>query len=238
MGWGLVAALSLPLGAAIGLHWRLPVWQIAAIMAFGAGTLISSLSYELVAEAYDKGGLDASFLGLTAGALLFFAGDLMIDRRGGRHRKRSKGTQEQDAGTALLLGAILDGIPESIVIGIGIATGGSLGYAFVVAVLISNLPEGLSSATGMRKAGYADRRIMLMWCVVALVSAMAAGLGALAGDAPDHVVAFLEALAGGAILTMLADTMMPEAFDESGHRPWIGLVTVLGFAVGALLNVI
>jgi zinc transporter, ZIP family len=238
MGWGLAAALALPVGAAIGLRWRLRAWQIAAVMAFGAGALISSLTYELVAEAYDKGGLDASFLGLTAGALLFFAGDLAIDRRGGRHRKRSKGMQQEDAGTALLLGAVLDGIPESIVIGISIAAGGSMGYAFVIAVLISNLPEGLSSATGMRKVGYSARRIMIMWFVVAAVSAMAAGLGALMGDAPDHVVAALDALAGGAILTMLADTMMPEAFDEAGHRPWIGLVTVLGFAVGALLGTV
>ncbi len=129
--------------------------------------------------------------------------------------------------------------PKSIVIGISLLEGGSVGLAFVVAVFISNLPEGLSGATGMRKAGHSPRAIFALWAIVCAASALAAGLGyALAGDVPDHAIGVVQAFAAGGILTMLADTMMPEAFDEGGHRPWVGLVTVLGFGLGSWLQVV
>jgi ZIP family zinc transporter len=236
VAWGFVAGSALLIGAGLALLLDIPAQVIALIMAFGSGALIAAVSLELTAEAYDLAGAGAVVGGLVAGALLFFAGDQAIDRHGGRHRKRSGGQQAADGGLAILLGAALDGIPESVVIGIGLVEGGAVGFAFVAAVFISNLPEGLSASTGMKKAGHAPRAIMATWLVVVAVSAVASGLGygALAG-ASEQLVAGLQALAAGAILTMLADTMMPEAFDESGHRPWIGLVTVVGFAAGALL---
>jgi len=236
--WGLVAGAALLIGAGVGLRFTLPQWAIALVMAFGVGALISAVAYELTAEAYERGGSDAVLIGLTLGAGLFFAGDLAIDRRGGRHRKRSGG-QQSEAGGAILLGAVLDGIPESIVIGISLLEGGSVGLAFVAAVFISNLPEGLSGATGMRKAGHSPRAIFALWAIVCAASALAAGLGyALAGDVPDQAIGVVQAFAAGGILTMLADTMMPEAFDEGGHRPWVGLVTVLGFGLGSWLQVV
>jgi ZIP family zinc transporter len=236
--WGLLAGGALLIGAGIGLRFTLPQWVIALVMAFGVGALLSAVTYELTAEAYTSGGTDAVLIGLTLGALAFFAGDLLIDRRGGKHRKRSGG-QQSEAGGAILLGAVLDGIPESIVIGISLLEGGSVGLAFVAAVFISNLPEGLSGATGMRKAGHSPRSILLMWGVVCAASAAAAAVGyAVADDLSANVVGVIQAFAAGGILTMLADTMMPEAFDEGGHRPWIGLVTVLGFATAALLQVV
>jgi zinc transporter, ZIP family len=236
--WGLVAGAALLIGAGVGLRFNLHQWVIALVMAFGVGALISAVAYELTAEAYARGGADSVLIGLTLGAGLFFAGDLAIDRRGGRHRKRSGG-QQSDVGAAILLGAVLDGIPESIVIGISLLEGGAVGLAFVVAVFVSNLPEGLSGATGMRRAGHTPRAILLMWAIVCVASAAAAALGyGVAGDLPDHVVGVVQAFAAGGILTMLADTMMPEAFDEGGHRPWIGLVTVLGFGFGSWLQVV
>ena len=236
--WGMVAGGALLIGAAVGLRFTFPQWAIALVMAFGVGALISAVTYELTAEAYDRGGSAAVLVGLTLGALVFFAGDLAIDRRGGKHRKRSGG-QQSEVGGAIVLGAVLDGIPESIVIGISLLEGGSVGVAFVLAVFISNLPEGLSGATGLRKAGHRPRGILLMWAVVCLASAVSAAFGyQLADQLPDQIVGVVQAFAAGAILTMLADTMMPEAFDESGHRPWIGLVTVLGFATAALLQFI
>jgi len=234
--WGLFAGGALLIGALIGLRFKLPQWAIALVMAFGVGALISALTYELTAEAYERGGSAAVLIGLTLGAVLFFAGDLVIDRRGGKHRKRSAG-QQSGAGGAILLGAVLDGIPESLVIGIGLLEGGAVGLAFVLAVFISNLPEGLSGATGLRRAGHRPERILLMWAVVCAASALAAAAGyALAEDLSDQAIGVFQAFAAGAVLTMLADTMMPEAFDEGGHRPWVGLVTVMGFALGALLQ--
>lgn len=239
VAWGFFAGVALLIGAAVGLRFRLATWVIAMVMAFGAGALIAALSFELTAEAYSGGGLDAVAPGLAAGALLFFAGDWYIDRRGGKHRKRSGGQQSPDAGLAILFGAVLDGLPESAVIGISLVEGGKVGLAFVIAVFLSNLPEGLSASTGMRKAGHSPTAIFGTWLIVALVSALASGVGyAALGDASANAIGSLQALGAGAILTMLADTMMPEAFDESGHRPWIGLVTVLGYALGALLTVV
>ncbi len=234
--WGLFAGGALLVGAALGLRFQAPRWVIALVMAFGVGALISAVTFELTEEAYTRGGTTALLVGLTLGALVFFAGDLVIDRRGGRHRKRSGG-QQSEAGGAILLGAALDGFPESVVIGLSLFEGGGVGLAFVLAVAISNVPEGLSGATGLRKAGHRPGRVLLMWAVVALVSAAAAALGyGLADGLSDGVVAVLQAFAAGAILTMLADTMMPEAFDEGGHRPWVGLATVLGFALAAWLQ--
>jgi ZIP family zinc transporter len=236
--WGMVAGAALLIGAVVGLRFRPRQWVIALVMSFGVGALISAVAYELTAEAYTRGGADAVLVGLTLGAGLFFAGDLAIDRRGGQHRKRSGG-QQSDVGAAILLGAVLDGIPESIVIGISLLEGGAVGLAFVIAVFVSNLPEGLSGATGMRRAGHTPRAILTLWAVVCLASAVAAGLGyAVAGDLPDNVVGIVQAFAAGGILTMLADTMMPEAFDEAGHRPWVGLVTVLGFGLGSWLQIV
>lgn len=236
--WGLVAGAALLIGAGLGLRFSPPQWIIGLVMAFGVGALISAVAYELTADAYERGGADAVILGLTLGSLAFFAGDLAIDRSGGRHRKRSGG-QQSEAGGAILLGAVLDGIPESFVIGISLLEGGAVGLAFVAAVFVSNLPEGLSGATGMRKAGHSARWIMTMWAVVCTASALAATAGYAIGDVvSDQAIGVAQAFAAGGILTMLADTMMPEAFDEGGHRPWVGLVTVLGFAAAWWLQVV
>ena len=234
--WGLVAGVALLIGAGIGLRFSLPQWTIGLVMAFGVGALISAVAYELTAEAYARGGTDAVIVGLTLGALVFFVGDLAIDRRGGRHRKRSGG-QQSEVGGAILLGAVLDGIPESVVIGISLLSGQAVGIAFVAAVAISNLPEAISATTGLRRTGWSPGRVLGLWAAVVIASALAAGAGyALLDSASPAVTGFIEAFAAGAVLTMLADTMMPEAFEEAG--PAVGLATVLGYAIGALLTLV
>lgn len=235
--WGLVAGAALLCGAGLGLNLRFSKREIGLIMAFGAGTLISSLTFELTLEAYNRAGLDAVAAGLPLGALAFFAGDWLIDSWGGEHRKRSSGKQPEGSGAAIMLGAVLDGIPESAVIGISLLAGTGVGVAFVAAVFISNLPEGLSATTGMRKAGHSVRFILGSWAIVVASAGLASALGyGLLGGAPQHVIAATQAFAAGAILTMLADTMMPEAFEDAG--PVVGLVTVLGYATGALLTAV
>ena len=204
-------------------------------MGFGAGVLISALSFDLTREAYSRGGGDAVAVGLLAGGLTFFVGDLTIDRRGGEHRKRSGGQQADGSPSAIVLGALLDGIPESAAIGVTLVEGRGVGVAFVAAVFLSNIPEAASAATGMRKAGRSTRYVFGVWTAVAVTSAIAAAVGYAAfGDASGNVVAVGQAFAAGAILTMLADTMMPEAFEDSG--PLVGLVTVSGFASAFLLS--
>ncbi|MCW2999565.1 MAG: putative integral rane protein [Solirubrobacterales bacterium] len=233
--WGFVGGVALLLGAAAGLSLPVTKRAIGLIMGFGAGVLISALAFELTQEAFDVGGTDAVALGLAGGALTFFAGDRIIDRRGGRHRKRSSGQQAEGNPQAIVLGAVLDGIPESVAIGVSLLGGKGVGVAVVAAVFLSNVPESLAAATGLRAAGHSTRWIMGVWLVVALVSALAAAVGyAALGGASANVIAIIQAFAAGAILTMLADTMMPEAFAEGGDL--VGLVTVLGFAGAFVLS--
>jgi zinc transporter, ZIP family len=233
--WGFVGASSLLLGAVLGLAFRLPTRVIGLVLGFGAGTLISAVAFELTDEAYRLGGADAVTFGLAAGALTYFAGDRQIARRGAKPRMSPMGEQKETTSSALLLGAVLDGIPESAVIGITLLEGGEIGVAVLLAVFISNLPEALSSSTGMRQAGHPPSRILLTWGLVVAVSAIAAALGyGLLDGASGDAVGLIQAFAGGAVLTMLADTMMPEALNRGGRAT--GLLVVLGFALAYLLS--
>jgi len=235
--WGFVGGLALLIGALAGLRLRVSRHVTGLIMAFGAGVLISALAFELTEEAFDLAGADAVAAGLAAGGLAFFAGDWLIDRRGGDQRKHMGGEQAGGSAMAIVLGAVLDGIPESIAIGITLLEGNGVGVPVVAAVFMSNLPESLAAAQGLQKAGHSDRWILGMWALVALAGAVAAALGyGLLGDASPDVVGFIQAFAAGAILVMLADTMMPEAFKYGGKT--VGLVTLLGFAAAFLLSTV
>jgi zinc transporter, ZIP family len=232
--WGAIGASSLLIGAILALLVPIPRTVIGLVLGFGAGTLISALAFELTEEAFQLGGADAVALGLASGAIAYFVGNLIIQRRGGGDRMSS----EREAGgsaTALLLGAVLDGIPESAVIGITLLEGGSVGVAVLAAVFLSNLPEALSSSKGMRQAGQSPRHVLAVWGIVVAISALAAGLGfAVLDGASGNAIGWLQAFAAGAVLTMLVDTMLPEAFDKA--RNWAGLATVLGFALAYLLS--
>ena len=235
----MLAGSALLAGAAIGYLLRVPQKVIASVMAFGAGVLLSAVAFELIAEAHEQAGLTPTILGAVAGAVLYTGCNVLLARRGARHRKRSSGQQpsEQEqggSGSALALGALLDGIPESIVIGTSLLSGG-IGAVTVAAVFISNVPEGLSSAAGMRQASRSRTYVFGLWSGIAVISGLAAVAGyTLLGDAPAAVLAAITALAGGAILAMIADTMIPEAF-ENAHL-LIGLITVAGFLVAFALS--
>jgi ZIP family zinc transporter len=233
--WGAIGASSLLIGAVLGLLAPIPRTVIGLILAFGAGTLISAVSFELTEDAYRLGGADAVAIGLATGALAYFAGDWMIERRGGEARMSSERPSTGGSAAALLLGAVLDGIPESAVIGITLLEGGSVGVAVLAAVFLSNLPEALSSSKGMRQSGQSTGHVIKTWSIVVAVSALSAALGyGLLDGASGNTVGLIEAFAGGAVLTMLADTMFPEAFARA--REWGGLATVLGFALAYLLS--
>jgi ZIP family zinc transporter len=236
--WGLVAASTLIIGAilAIALPWTRRAIGLTA--GFGAGALISAVTLDLTASAFAEAHVAIVVAGLGAGAIAFSAGYWALHRGGAvRHRKRSAGQQAGADPLGIVLGTILDGIPESVVIGISLLAGGGVGLAFLAAVAISNLPEAVSSTTGLRRVGWSTRGIMGLWAIVVALSAVAAGAGyGLGAGAPVEVAAAIEAFAAGAVLTMLADTMMPEAFDEAGAAA--GLATVLGYAIGALLTLV
>ena len=234
--WGLFAASSLVLGGALALLIPIPERVLGWIMAFGAGVLISAVAYELVAEAFETaGGTGSLGLGLAAGALTFFAGDAVIDRMGGDKRKSMTRAPAAGSALAIVLGIVLDGIPESAVIGLGLLEETGVSIAVIAAVFLSNLPEAIAASTGLSAGGWARRSIIGLWVLVALVSGLASLLGFVLFDsAGPSVLAFVLAFAAGAILTMLADTMMPEAFEHGGKL--VGLLTTLGFALAFFLT--
>lgn len=236
--WGFVGGAALLFGALVGLFLPVPVRVVGLVMGFGVGVLISAVAFELTGAAYERSGALPVVLGLSAGALTFYAGDWLIDRRGGENRKDPTGTGAgagSSAATSLVLGALLDGIPESAAIGVSLLGGGSVGIAVVVAVFLSNIPESLAASVGMKRDGRSVGYILRLWTLVVMASTVAAALGyGLLGDAGQTSLAFTETFAAGAVLTMLADTMVPEAAEHAG--PAVGLACVSGFICSFLLS--
>jgi ZIP family zinc transporter len=237
--WGLLAGSALLLGTGIGYYAKIPQRIIAAIMAFGSGVLISALAFELMDEAYKRGGFDSTAIGFISGAAIYTLANWYLAHQGARHRKRSgKQPKEDDhsgSGLAIAVGALLDGIPESIAIGISMIEGGTVSWVTVAAVFLSNVPEGLSSAAGMKQSGRSIGYIFGVWGAIAAVSGAAAIVGySIFSHFSVEIIAATIAIAAGAILAMIADTMMPEAFEEA--HDLAGLVTVCGFLAAFVLS--
>lgn len=244
---GLGAASFLVLGAAIGWFARASTAVVAGVMAFGAGALISTLAFELVGEAHAVGGLLPTLGGFLTGAVIYVLADLALATRGARARKRSIALQSEPGvhapptastsarvGLAVAIGALLDGVPESLVLGLSIAQGGAVSIPLLVAVAVSNVPEGLSSAAGMKHEGRSARYVFGVWGGIALVSGLAAMLGfVLLASAAPEAVALVTTIAAGGLLAMVANTMIPEAFDSD--RSFTGLWAALGFALAFAL---
>jgi ZIP family zinc transporter len=233
--WGAVAAASLVIGAWLGV-WR--SWSdrvTGAVLAFGAGALISAVSYDLVEEGAKLDGGAGVALGLAVGALAYFAADRALERSGARRRTGpSAGT---GSGAALALGAFLDGIPEQAVLGIGLAAGQGVSVALLGAIFVSNLPESIGSSSQMSADGRPAPTIMRLWVVIAVVCAASTVVGYLVADiASPRLEAAIDGFAAGALLVMLIDSMIPEASRKSGLVA--GLFTTLGFAAAALLTAV
>ncbi len=224
IGWGAVAASSLVIGALLSFARRWSRHQLGAVLAFGAGALISAVSFELAEEGLAEGGPVVTGIGLGAGALAYFLLDRLIERR-------SPG----EGGTGLALGAFLDGIPEQLVLGINLAAGGGVGVSLLLAIFVSNLPESMGSAQEMSESGTSRGTILRLWLAVAAVCTVATAVGYLAADAASSEArAAIDGFAAGALLVMLIDSMIPEAREDAGSPA--GLATVLGFALAAALS--
>ncbi|PXY33874.1 ZIP family metal transporter [Prauserella flavalba] len=232
--WGALAASSLILGGLLALWLRVPRRALGLIMAFGTGVLTSAVAYELVEDSFERSAVGVG-VGMLAGALVFYTGDALIDRIGGHNRKRSGDHPANSSAPAIVLGIVLDGIPESIVLGLTLVTSDTIGLAVLAAVFLSNLPEAVAATVGLRARSWRPAGVLGLWTTVTITSGLAALAGYLLLDTADpSVVAFVNAFAGGAILTMLADTMAPEAYENGGRS--VGLVTTAGFLSAFLLT--
>lgn len=238
-GWALVGGMALVLGALVAWFVAVPKRIVAGVMAFGAGVLISALAFDLVDEAESAGGMVPTVGGFLVGAFAYVGANVLLARRGAQHRKRSSGqateTATQGSGAAIAIGALLDGVPESVVLGLSLLDGRGVGLSVLAAVVISNVPEGLSSVAGMKEAGRGPRYVFGVWGGIAVASGLAGALGALLLQAaPPTSIAFITAIAAGAILAMLTDTMVPEAVERT--HLFTGLVVALGFLAAFAIN--
>ena len=233
-GWGALGAAALLAGALIAYLLSPSRGVIAVVMALGTGLLIGSVSFELVDDALEHQDVAWVALMVLLGAAVFTVGDWLLRRRGGGERKDPEGAQAEGSPLAIVLGSVLDGIPESFVLGLTVLQGG-VSVSLLVAVVLSNLPEGMSSSSGLKAAGWPRGRVLAMWSVVVAVSALAAAAGyALLDPASGETGALVQAFAGGALLAMLADTLLPEAYAVEGVLT--GQLVVAGFAVSLALS--
>jgi ZIP family zinc transporter len=224
--FGLLGQASLILGAWLSLQFAVPRQWLGLITGFGGGTLVAAAAFELSVPAYQEAGGPVTGLWLALGAITFYVADRAVARRA------PKG---EHASTGIALGALLDGVPESIAIAISMISGSTVSAAMLVAVLISNLPEGMASTPGFIRAGWTRRRALGLWLGIAVIGGLAAALGyAVLGDASGAVLGAVQAFAAGTILTMLASVMMPTAYAD-GKEP-VGLAFVFGFAMLAFLT--
>jgi len=237
MIWSAVATVTLLIGMVlayrnvIGLRWT------GLIMAFGAGAIISAAAYQLVlgAVAEETGSEYMAALGIAAGALTFYFADKWVDGLGGQQRMDFDGGQAGGSGTGILLGSLLDGVPESLVLGLSLVHSPQVSLAFIFAVAISNIPQGLGGTAGMLSSGWARGKITRLWLAVCGLSIIAAALGYLIGQlVPGATGAAVDAFAAGALLVMLTDAMIPESFEHGDREA--GLFLVMGFGVALAMT--
>ena len=225
---GLLSGLSLVVGSLVAWFVKVPREVVALVMAFGAGVLISALSFDLVDEAASSGGVIPTLGGFVAGAVVYVVLDQILEHGGFRRKHHGKSGGGGGTGVGIALGALLDGVPETAVQGVSLTGGGTLSVAILVAVVISNFPEGMSSTADLKESGRGARYVFGLWSGIALICALSAiGGYVLLGGVPEAAQSFVMAFAAGAILAMICDTMIPEAFRRT--QTLTGLVTVLGF---------
>lgn len=241
--FGLLAGSAVFFGALVGIYTKINKKTIASIMAFGSGVLISALSLDLMEEANASGGFIAVSIGFILGGLFYVIGDYFIDNAGGharksvhsKHHKHKNPDAIKISGMALFLGALLDGIPESSAIGINLLSGTNMGILLLAAVFLSNFPEGVSGAIGMKEAGKSNKYILGLWLSIVIISGLSAFVGfTFLGHTSEHFQAATMAFAAGAILAMITDTMIPEAFERGGR--FVALMAVFGFLVAFIIS--
>lgn len=236
--WGAIAGSANMLGALVVLVFSLPQRVIGYIMALGTGALIGAVAYELLDEALAISSLTNVAFGFLGGAIIFTIFDIIISRRGARHRKRSGNNKQapdgSGSGLTIFIGTVMDAIPESAMIGLSLLTG-DVSLVLIVAIFISNIPEGLSSTSGLRKSGFSVKKVLLMWIFVLAASALSSLGGYVFLDhATDAIKAIIGSFAAGAIISMIASTMMPEAYEKGG--PIVGFLTAAGIFITLVLQ--
>lgn len=234
--WGLFSSAALFLGQALAKPMGRSERAIGLMMGFGGGTMLAAVAYELIPEETLDDGWQI-IVSALAGALVYYVGDRLVDSSGGAARTAvATGSGTGGSGAAMFIGALLDGVPEAFILGLGLALGGEISLAFLAAIFVSNIPQGLAGTTSLQEAGTDNRRITLSWALLTLACGVVSLLGYLVADSLDQAGTYASAFAGGAVLMMLADSMIPESYRHGGRL--VGLLTVVGFLVAGVLTVL
>jgi len=232
--WGGVAGSSLVIGALLGIFKNISIKFTAFVMAFGTGVLIGAATFELLTEAVKDAGILYPSISFTAGAIIFVIAEFLIAKKGGNQRKRSKGNPVGHSGLAIFIGTLLDAIPESFIIGVSLLED-SVSWLIIIAIFISNFPEGLSSSIGLKKDGYSKKKILFLWTIVMVISSFSSFIGYTLIDPSSHiVVSMIGGFAAGGILAMVSSTMMPEAYQDGG--PVVGFISAIGLLCSLILT--
>ncbi len=233
--WGGIAGSAVFLGALTGILFQIKKKWIGTIMAFGTGVLIGAASFELLRDSIEESGLLATSLGFVGGATLFTFAEYMISRKGGHERKRSKANPQGSSGLAIFIGTLIDAIPESVIIGVSLLEKGNVSWLLVIAIFISNFPEGLSSSVGLKKDGYSNTKILSLWLFVLILSALSSMVGfVFLENASSTLIGVIGGFAAGGVVSMVAAAMMPEAYEEGGAI--VGLIASLGLLSSLILT--
>lgn len=232
-GAGILAGGALLLGALIAWFFDVNIKVVASIMAFGAGVLIATLSFDLVTEAIELSGIWPTISGFAVGALAYVGINYLLDKYNVRNKRRKH--ENAGTGSGIAVGTLLDGVPESLVLGLSMVAGQGVSIPVLVAVLISNIPEGLSSTAHFKNSGRSGRFIFWLWGSVTLIFGISSLVGyTILADASPDITGFVIALAAGAILAMVSDTMIPEAYKTEHNLT--GLLATLGFLCSLTLS--
>lgn len=232
--WGWLAASTLLVGALMGFYWRLPRKAAATVMAYGSGVLIAALCFEQIPEAQRLGGIWPTLGGLLLGGVVFVLANEWLNHQERKHRSKSSG-KAPVVGLLIAAGAFLDGIPESLGLGLGLLGGGHISLVMMIAIALANLPEGLASAAGLKAEGRSAGYVFALWGGIVLLSGVAAALGPLLmADVSPLWLSFALGFSAGAVLCMLVDTLIPEAFAQT--HALTGLITLAGFMTAFTLS--
>lgn len=243
--WGVVSGGAVLLGAIISMLIHIPRKIIGFIMAFGVGVLIGAATFELLQESLDKSATINTVVGFLAGAIVFTLLEAAITRKGGKHRKRSNAHEltqqnedsqsEDSSGIGIFIGTVMDAIPESIMLGTSLIGGKGVSLLLLLAIFISNIPEGLSSTTGMLQGGSSKKKVLFLFITVTIVAGLSSLFGYVFLDhAKPAIISMISSFAAGGIITMIGATMMPEAYEEGGAT--VGLITAVGVITSVLLD--
>lgn len=225
--WGLLAQSSLLVAGLLVCWVRVPTKLVGILGGFGAGAMIAAVSFDLLPEAETDIAPWQTGLWMLVGVAVFLLADAFVERRFG-----SEGT---GGAMGIVVGSVVDGVPESMILGIQVGAGLTISLGFVAAVFISNIPQAIAPSADLAASGWGPGRLGRLWLLVVLACGVAAALGFLATDVSSAVQGDrAAALAAGGLLAMLTNSLMPFSFERGGALA--GAATALGFCLSVLIS--